>query len=87
MLRELWHPTDEYLDKSRDKLRLIAHGQDGTCEAEVCEEKAGQPEHPMTCTRRNKALVEGGREGVFGLSMSRLGSEVLVRAQAKFWMI
>ena len=87
MLRELRLPTDEYPDKSKDEPRLIAHGWDGTCEAEACEEKVGQLEHPMACTRRNKASVEGGREGVFGLSMSRLGSEVLVRAQAKFRMI
>ena len=84
MLRELQLLTDEYPDKSKDEPRLIAHGWDGTCEAEACEEKAGQPEHPMTSMRHNKALVEGGQEGVFGLSMSRLGSEVLVRAQAKF---
>ena len=73
MSRELWLLTDEYLDKSKDKPRLIAHSQDGTCEAEACEEKAGQLECPMTCTRHNKASAEGGREGVFELSMSRLG--------------
>ena len=67
MSRELRFPTNEYLDKSKDELRLIAHARDGTCEAEACKEKAGQPERPMTCTRHNKASVEGGQEGVFGL--------------------
>ena len=61
-------------DKSKDKLRLIAHSWDGMCEAEACEENVGQLECPMTCTRHTKALAEGGQEGVFELSMSRLGA-------------